>query len=219
MVAGFDRLNDRTCFMRTQLDNKKLTFISAYAPTLITSTKDPKQREDFYDDLNSFIEKEKTGTLLFIGGDFNAKTGTSNSIHPEVVGKFGKGLTNENGEHLIDMCASNKLLLTNTIFQHKMAHRTTWESPGIHENRRNPYRNQIDYVIVRQQHKLLIKNSRSYSGTNTFTDHRLVKTEIIAKWHKLKKTNTRRYLAIDRLRDNELSKKYHDNVKVKIQQK
>ena len=23
MVAGFDRLNDRTCFMRTQLDNKK----------------------------------------------------------------------------------------------------------------------------------------------------------------------------------------------------
>ncbi len=33
---------------------------------------------------------------------------------------------NENGEHLVDVCAERGLFLANTFFQHKMIHQYMW---------------------------------------------------------------------------------------------
>lgn len=43
---------------------------------------------------------------------------------------------------------------------------------------RNPNRNQIDYIITKCKHRMLIKNSRSHGGLETKTDHKLVKMEM-----------------------------------------
>ena len=90
-------------------------------------------------------------------------------------------MVNENGMALLEFCSRNGLILTNTKFQHKLAHRTTWEAPerknAKHRNgepRRNPYRNQIDYVIIRKNHMKIVNDSRSYSNIEVKTDHRLV---------------------------------------------
>ena len=97
------------------------------------------------------------------------------------MGRFGKGELNENGTELLDFCLRDELILTNTTFQHKINHRTTWQSPATPnrrakdgELRRNPVRNQIDYIIVRKCHINKISDCRSYSGTQTKSDHRLV---------------------------------------------
>ena len=78
------------------------------------------------------------------------------------------------------MGSRNELNITDTLFDHKMAHRTTWICPEHiqdHEDkdgniRRNPYRNQIDCIMTRTQYKILVTDSRSYAGFETSTDHR-----------------------------------------------
>ena len=101
------------------------------------------------------------------------------------MGKFGKGKLSDNGYELLDMCARNDLILTNTKFNHKLAHRTTWQAPeresAMHHDgnpKRNPTRNQIDYVIVRKVNIKQVKDSRSHSSMITKTDHRIVITDM-----------------------------------------
>ena len=104
-----------------------------------------------------------------------------------------KGKLNENGQLLMNYCKENELVLTNTLFNHKMAHRTTWEAPYREfsykdgTTRRNPIRNQIDYAICRTKHRRFITDSRSYSGMISDTDHRLVIMKTKFHWKKMKK--------------------------------
>ena len=97
------------------------------------------------------------------------------------MGRFRIGELNENGTELLDFCLRNELILTNTTFKHKINHRTTWQRPATpnrrakdKELRQNPVRNQIDYIIVRKCHTNKISDCKSYSGTQTRSDHRLV---------------------------------------------
>ena len=89
--------------------------------------------------------------------DFNAKTGTGKTEHPENIDKYGKGRINTNVKCLLEYAKEHDMTLTNTVFNYKICHRTTWTAPGEiidhnHHNgnpRRNPYRNQIDYALIK----------------------------------------------------------------------
>ena len=95
--------------------------------------------------------------ILIIAGDLNAKVGSAWRVHPEQVGKYGKGEMNNSGRILVEMCAKHDLVITNTLFNHKMSHRTTWTAPErdfiTHDGtpRKKPVRNQIDFVIVKKK--------------------------------------------------------------------
>ena len=52
--------------------------------------------------------------------------------------------------------------------------------------RRQPIRNQIDYIITNRKYQSFIINSRSYNNLKTETDHRLVKMTIKLDWYKIK---------------------------------
>ena len=67
--------------------------------------------------------------IMLILGDFNAKTGSGWSEFPGNMGKFGKGLINSSGRILLEFLTKQDLFLTNTTFNHKIAHRTTWTAP------------------------------------------------------------------------------------------
>ena len=156
--CDFTKINDRACSLTTYISTtrskKPIILICAYAPTLDLSGKNPKIRENFYKEPQAYISDTPSSLLIITGGDFNAKTGSSHNDHPETMGKFGKGITNTNGENLLEFARSNRLILFNTLFYHKMAHRTTWESPG-----NNPVRNQIDYILVKQNARKLVKTA------------------------------------------------------------
>lgn len=89
-------------------------------------------------------------------GDFNAKTGSGYYTIRKVIGPYGKGRLNNNGRGLLIFANQHDLVLTNTLFEHKLVHVATWECPfrsvtmGDETSRRNPYRNQIDYVLIRK---------------------------------------------------------------------
>ena len=139
------------------------------------------------------------------------------------MGKRGKGELNENGEELLQMCERNKLFLSNTRFNHKKAHRTTWQSPENPEarhkdgtQRRNPIRNQIDYMIFKQDQMRLVTDARSYSGMLTKSDHRLVVATMKGKTAKFKKPAAIEKIDFEKLSDPQIKQQYNEKLSVKM---
>ena len=133
----FKTVSNRTCTATIKLKgkDKKIVIISTYAPTLEISEKTPKGKEDYYEEFESVLNKISKRDICIIGRNMNAKTGLGHKDFPEVIGRYGKGEMNSNGRSLAEMLIRNDMILGNTMFKHKMAHRTTWEGP----QRKNPH--------------------------------------------------------------------------------
>ena len=65
--------------------------------------------EAFYNQLQPTLSSVPSSNLLVILGDFNACVGSDHSSWDSVIGPHGIGQCNENGERLLDICASNNL--------------------------------------------------------------------------------------------------------------
>ena len=90
-----------------------ITIIQVYAPT---SNAEEADVEQFYEDLQDFLEITPQKDVLFIIGDWNAKVGSQEI--PGVTGKFGLGVQNEAMQRLTEFCQENApLVVINTLFQ------------------------------------------------------------------------------------------------------
>ena len=153
------------------------------------SEKDPELREQFYETLETILEKTPKRDETILAEDFNAKTGTGYIDFRN--NKFGKGQMNSSGRRLLEVCRKMDMVITNTKFKHKICPRTTWSAPFRNfvtwngEQQKNPIRNQIDCIITRNKKQKFIKDSRSYGGAETDSDHKLVKMEMKIEWHKI----------------------------------
>ena len=176
------------------------TQTSLISPNTRKTKKSLEDTISFYNELSSVIKLTNSRDMIIIGGDFNAKTKPKDKLTMQTfnknVGTYGKGFINENGQHLLQFAKQQNLKLTNTFFKHKPSHITTWECPSrsnehIDSNsnkiRRNPYRNQIDYLMVKTNSNIKVYNSRSYGGMKTRSDHKPVIVEITISWKHIKR--------------------------------
>ena len=202
LMPKLQRINERICMAQIQLEHCELHFIAAYAHTLEKAEKCPEDREEFYEILETLVESIPKRDAVIIAGNFNAKTGSGYNDFKENMGRSGKGKMNSSGRRLLEMCQRTDTFLTNTTFQHKLCHRTTWTAPYRNfitwngETRKNPVRNQIHYIIARNSHEKFVTNSRAYGGTKTDSDHKLVKMDMHFQWTKLPK-ETKKATKID----------------------
>ena len=158
----FSKISSRVCTATFKVNNKnEILYICGYAPHETMSNKNPEVRDTFYADLQKAISLKKANTITIIALDANAQTSYSKEeTHPNVIGKFTKGMkTNVNGHTLLHFAAENSMILTNTLFRHKMSRRTTWTAPYRKfktingETRRKPIHNQIlitSWLILRE---------------------------------------------------------------------
>ena len=220
LSPAFKEISDRMCMATIKLETNKLIIIATYAPTEQRSKDHPEEREQFYCELEQLVSKIPKRDFLAITGDFNAKVGKKTENSGEVVGNYAKGTeTSENGQLLIEMCYRNELTLLNTVFKHKMAHRTTWISNQKPSSpRKNPYRNQIDYIIIRKKHLSQAQDARSYSGIITSTDHKLVKASFRIKWYKIKYIKPKHKPKTERLREETIGKAYKEKTNELLQE-
>ena len=138
--------------------------------------------------------------MLIIARDMNARIGSGHHDYSECIGRYGKEKINSYGKHLIEFALLNNLSLTNTKFKHKMCHRTAWTGPERRnefkgknrEIRRNPSRNQIDYILIKRRDFLFVRNSCSYGGIGLNTYHKLVKAELQIERFKMKISKKKR---------------------------
>ena len=109
---------DRMIAVHFQDKRFNIRVIQVYA---LTSNAEEAEDEQFYEELQDFLELTPPKNVLFIIGDWNAKVGSQET--PGVTGKFVLGVQNEAGQRLIEFCQENTLVIANTLFQqHKRSH-------------------------------------------------------------------------------------------------
>ncbi len=112
---------------------------------------------------------------------------------------------NENGQHLVDICAERGLFLSNTFFQQEMIHWYTWA--------REDARSLGDYIAVDNRLRREVEDAKVVRGLFSDSDHFAVvgKVRMRERW-KFKgngrKESERRELASERLRNKRESKRY-----------
>ena len=125
------------CFQGKPLN---ITVIQVYAPT---SNAEEAEVERFYEDLQDLLELTPKKDVLFILGDWNAKsrksrnTWSNRQIWPWNAEKAG--------QRLIEFCQENTLVIANTLFQQHKRRLYTWTPPD------GQHRNQIDYILRSQR--------------------------------------------------------------------
>ena len=79
-----------------------------------------------------------------------------------VTEKYGVGDKNENGDMLLDLCAEKRLVVGNTLFEHKFIHKYTW----VGEEERGG-RSMLDYIIVDEWLRVGMENMRARAGSGS----------------------------------------------------
>ncbi|VDP35225.1 unnamed protein product [Schistosoma margrebowiei] len=152
-----------------------MNIIQCYAPTN-DHNKDAK--DQFYDRLQSIIEKCPTKDLAILMGDFNAKVGTDNTGYEDIMGRQGLGEKNENGERFANLYAFNKLVIGGTIFPHKRIHKITWTSSD------HTTQNQIDHICINKKFRRTMEDVRTKRGADIALDHHLLVAKMKLKLKK-----------------------------------
>ncbi len=116
---------------------------------------------------------------------------------------------NENGEHLVDVCAERGLFLANTFFKHKMIHRYTCRrrEDGGEE------KSLIAYIAVEERLRKDVLDAKVVRGALEGSNHYAVVVKIMLrdKWEFCRKTGKEKrskVLAKERLGKEEVREEY-----------
>ena len=127
-----------------------ITVIQVYALTRNTAEAEVEQ---FYEDLQDFLELTPKKDVLFIIGDWNTKVRSQET--PGVTDKFGLGTQNEAGQRLIEFCQENALVIANTLLKQHKRRLYTWTSPD------GQHRNQTDYILCSKRWRSSMQLTKS----------------------------------------------------------
>lgn len=140
IVREWRFVDDRIMVVELEEGNGLLTIIVAYGlnDNAITS-----EKEWFFDKLQKELVDAK-GTP-FVMGDLNDRVGKHTNMWPDILGRHGEKLRNDNGETILNLCAANEIVVGNSKFQHKEAHKFTREQPSRNE------KSIIDYFLFKRE--------------------------------------------------------------------
>ena len=146
-----------------------LSLICVYAPTMTYSEDD---KEAFYQELTQTVSNVPKADKLVILGDFNGRVGNDSTTHEGVIGKFGKGKRNSNGDLLLNFCSEHDLSITNTFFYQPDKNYYTWMHP------RSKHFHLLDYVVTHRVDIREVLSTKAMRGTEWSSDHYMVRTKL-----------------------------------------
>nr|VZH89072.1 unnamed protein product [Spirometra erinaceieuropaei] len=114
-LLAWEPVNDRIAYVRLKGHFTNISIVAVYAPT---SAAEQHDKEAFYSQLQALVERLPRHDLLIVAGDWNGRTGPGDLTTSHLLGRFGLGSRCENGERLLNFADRNRLLVTNTCFQH-----------------------------------------------------------------------------------------------------
>ncbi|XP_033109346.1 craniofacial development protein 2-like [Anneissia japonica] len=163
-------ISPRLIQLRLDLDMRRsATVLSAYAPTM---TNNYETKEQFYSQLAETIRSVQKSDKILILGDFNARVGGDYVTWDRVVGKFGRGKTNSNGEMLLSLCTEFDLAVTNAYFNNPDGWYHSWCHP------RSKHWHLLDYVLTRRADIKDVCSTRALRGADCHTDYRMIRTKL-----------------------------------------
>nr|KAG5706336.1 hypothetical protein BaRGS_026118 [Batillaria attramentaria] len=170
-LIGWEPVNSRiiTAKFITKKKDIKLNIIQCYAPT---NDAEEEKKDEFYQQLQTVIDRGGAKDMTILMGDFNAKIGSDNTGYEDTMGTHGLGQMNENGERFADFCALNQLVIGGSIFPHKRIHKATWRSPD------HVTENQIDHICISRKFRRSWRDVRVMRGADVSSDHHLLATTL-----------------------------------------
>ena len=81
-----------------------------------------------------------------------------------IIGYFGVGKMNENGQRLLKLCTYYDLVVTNEYFKTKPKHKVSWRHP------RSKKWHHLDLILTRRSTLKDITHTRSHHSANCDTD-------------------------------------------------
>ena len=184
-LIGWEPVNSRiiTAKFTTKKDNIRLSVIQCYAPT---NDSEEEKKDNFYEQLQAVLDREREKDINILMGDFNAKIGANNTGYEDIMGVHGLGQMNENGERFADLCSLNQMVIGGSIFPHKRIHKATWRSPD------QVTENQIDHICINRKFRRSWQDVRVKRGADVASDHHLVLTVIKLRLKKYSTTTSSR---------------------------
>jgi len=137
----------------------KYYFFSVYAPTETESNIELK--EIFYDSLNDCLFNFPKNSNIILFGDFNARIGSYKPHQDNVRGIYLNDSINVNGQHLLNLCAVNDLVIANSYFDKREY--SSWYHP------KTKVGYTIDYCILSANLKSALYDS-GVNYANEFSD-------------------------------------------------
>ena len=204
-VKSYDIVSPRIISLSLEIRKRLFKVVQIYAPD---SNYTDEEVGAFYDSLQSQLDRKPRKSHTILLGDFNAIVGKDQHKNfSDNVGHFGLGVSNERGWKLLEFCAINNLVITNTLFKHSENRRFTWVSPnGTHKN-------QIDYIIADIRIKSIFKNSRSYHSADIGSDHSLVGAKLNLSPPKFKKSRSLpKRFNVEKLKDPDVVRAFQQRI-------
>ncbi|KAG0728627.1 Craniofacial development protein 2 [Chionoecetes opilio] len=142
-----------------------MSLAAVYAPTEVCEI---EEKEMFYAELCSVLDKCPPRDTLIVLGDFNGTTGTVRDGYELCVGPHGSGTMNINSSLLLNFARSKRLIIVCSWYQRPELHRWTWY------NNDGGAAKEIDHILV-STHWRILQNCSVYWGAEFLaSDDRLV---------------------------------------------
>ncbi|XP_042858763.1 craniofacial development protein 2-like [Penaeus japonicus] len=140
-----------------------LNVVSAYAPQV---GGDREEKEEFWEKLDEAVALIPKEERLIIGSDFNGHVGEGSNGDRKVLGKYGYGARNDEGQTIVDFAHRTDMAVIKTYYSKRESHNVTYTSGGRHT--------QIDYILCRIMHLKEGRDCKVIPGESVAKQHHVV---------------------------------------------
>ena len=204
-IEKIDYVNERIISITIKLAGNKITLIQVYAPH---QGRSQEEKEQFYQNLQDTIDTVDNGDKIIVG-DLNAHVGTNRTGLGNVIGAFGIGDKNNEGENLTDFCVRNRLAIMNTFYKHQDSHKWSWYRWNA-ELQDYTDKSMIDLVLT--NNKRMFRDVKCIPSVSLDSDHRLVVAKMSIKKPNTPKKLVRERIMVERLSIPEIARQYREKV-------
>jgi hypothetical protein len=166
-VVQVVRTSDQVIRIEMVFGGRVYRIFSVYAPQ---AGRGAHERNVFFERLEEEMRAVPEEEGLIVGGDLNGHVGRERDGYEEVLGCYGMGERNEQGEAILDFCVSCGLKVANTYFKKDREKYITYKS-GEAET-------QLDLILYRKRRGLDVRDCGAIPGEACLKQHRMVRVEL-----------------------------------------
>ena len=189
-------------FMKVKMvfEGKVFHIYSVYAPQTGRSA---AEKDDFWDSLEDDISSVPLSEPVWIAGDLNGHVGADRRGFEDVMGPHGFGERNSEGERILTFYQGHGMLVMNTKFHKGREKLITYKS--------GDGATQIDYMLLRQDGHVTVRDVKCIPGEACLTQHRLLVMDVHMQQEvKAFRKTFNRKLKVWKLKDEETRRKFEE---------